>query len=378
LTWLLEPFIPRRGQGHQPDFLLLASVGILLILGLFFLSSASSTAAFYKYGDSYFYVKQQLTHGLLFGLIIFYIAVRIDYQFYRKIAPVFLILSFILLSLVLITNLSNDYGTARSWIVFGSYSFQPSELVKLLFILFLAAWFERLGQRIKYFSSGTLPFLIILGILSFLIAWQPDIGTLLIIVLVALVMYWLAGASWRHLGAILALGAILFTILIKTAPYRLNRLVAWLNPNIDPEGIGWQIKQSIIAVGSGGWLGLGLGSSRQKSYLPQPANDSIFSIIAEEMGFIFCLFFIALFVFLVYRGFKIARNAPDVLAKLTALGISSWLAIQVLINIGGMLQVMPLTGVPLSFISLGGSNLVVTLAAVGIMTNISKFSSYEA
>ena len=167
-------------------------------------------------------------------------------------------------------------------------------------------------------------------------------------------------------------------MLKKRFLYRLNRLVAWLNPNIDTEGIGWQIKQSIIAVGSGGWLGLGLGSSRQKSYLPQPANDSIFSIIAEEMGFIFCLFFIALFVFLVYRGFKIARNAPDVLAKLTALGISSWLAIQVLINIGGMLQVMPLTGVPLSFISLGGSNLVVTLAAVGIMTNISKFSSYEA
>lgn len=378
LTWFMEPFMPRRGQGHQPDFLLLASVGILLILGLFFLSSASSTAAFYKYGDSYFYVKQQITHGLLFGLLVFYLAVRIDYRFYRKLVPFFLGLSFVLLFLVLLTNLANDYGTARSWIVLGPYSFQPSELVKLLFILFLAAWFERLGPRIKYFSSTTLPFVIILSILSLLIAWQPDIGTLLMVILIALAMYFVAGASWQHLGAILAAGAVLFTILIQAAPYRMNRLVAWLNPNFDSQGIGWQIQQSLIAVGSGGWLGLGLGSSRQKSYLPQPANDSIFSIIAEEMGFIFCFFFILLFIFLVYRGFKIARNAPDAFSKFAALGITSWLAIQILVNIGGMLQVLPLTGVPLSFISLGGSNLVVSLAAIGVLANISKFTSYES
>jgi cell division protein FtsW len=184
-----------------------------------------------------------------------------------------------------------------------------------------------------------------------------------------------AGAKLTHLWSILGAGALAFIVMVKTAPYRMNRITVWLNPDVDPQGIGWQIKQSLIAVGSGGWLGLGLGASRQKSYLPQPANDSIFAVIAEEIGFIFTLAFIILFSILIYRGFQIVRQSNDNFAKLLALGITIWIALQVLINIGGMLKIMPLTGVPLPFISLGGTNLVVTLIAMGILANISKFTN---
>lgn len=373
IEWILQPFYDRRGNGHQPDFTLLITVGLLLFFGLIFLSSASASLGFYKYDDTYRFLKQQLTHGLLPGLLFFYIALRINYDNYRKLAWLGLIASFILLILVFLTSLSGDFS-AQSWIILGNFSFQPAELVKLLLIIFLAAWFEKKGDDIKDFRKTTIPFIIIIGLISFLIIKQPDIGTLSIIGLTALSIYYLAGAKLTHLVAIFGAGVVAFIAMIKAAPYRMNRITAWLNPDVDPQGIGWQIKQSLIAVGSGGWFGLGLGSSRQKTYLPQPANDSIFAVIAEEIGFVFSLAFIILFIVLIYRGFKIARQSDDNFAKLLAMGIIIWVALQIFINIGGMIKLMPLTGVPLPFISLGGTNLVVTLIAMGILSNISKFT----
>jgi len=374
VEWFLQPFIAKRGDGHQPDLVLLATIGLLLFFGLIFLSSASSNLAFYKYQDTYRFVKQQITHGLLPGLLFFYFAIRINYEYYRKISWLLLIASFGLLILVFLTSLSGDYS-AQSWIILGGFSFQPAELVKLFLIIFLAAWFEKRGSEMKDLKSTTIPFVIIMGLISFLIIKQPDIGTLSIIGAIALMMYYIAGAKLTHLWSILAVGALAFVAMVKAAPYRMNRITAWLNPDVDPQGIGWQIKQSLIAVGSGGWFGLGLGSSRQISYLPQPANDSIFAVIAEELGFIFTLAFIVLFLILIYRGFKIARQSDDSFAKLLSIGITIWMALQVFINIGGMIKLMPLTGVPLPFISLGGTNLVVTLIAMGILANISKFTS---
>lgn len=377
-SWFLEPFIPRRGQGHQPDFVLLSVLGILLFVGLLFLSSASSTLAFDKFNDTYYFVKQQLFHGLLPGLLLFYIAIRINYNFYKKIAPAFLLASLLLLLLVFFSNFINHYGTARSWIHFGWLAFQPSEFVKLLFILFLAAWFERQGRRVALWSSGALPFIIILAIVCILLILQPDIGTLVIIVLVSMSMYFAAGANWKHLIGFIIAGLGVLFLIIKLAPYRVNRILVWLDSSFDPQGFGYQMKQSLIAVGSGGLFGVGLGSSHQKSYLPEPANDSIFPIISEEIGFIFTVGFLALFVILLYRGFKIVKYAPDNFAKLTALGITVWLSLQIFINIAGMIKLMPMTGVPLTFVSLGGSNLVASLAATGILANISKYTSYES
>lgn len=374
LEWFLQPFISKRGDGHQPDFVLLAVIGLLLFFGLIFLSSASSNLAFYKYQDTYRFVKQQITHGILPGILFFYLAIRINYDRYRKFAGLFLFASFTLLILVFFTSLSGNYS-AQSWIILGGLSFQPSELVKLLLIIFLATWFEKKSSEMKDLKSTTIPFIVVMGLISILIIKQPDIGNLVIIGAMALAMYYVAGAKLTHLWSILGAGALAFIIMVKTAPYRMNRITVWLNPDVDPQGIGWQIKQSLIAVGSGGWLGLGLGSSRQKSYLPQPANDSIFAVIAEEIGFIFTLAFIILFSILIFRGFQIVRQSNDNFAKLVALGITIWIALQVFINIGGILKLMPLTGVPLPFISLGGTNLVVTLIAMGILANISKFTN---
>ncbi|MFA6466530.1 MAG: putative lipid II flippase FtsW [Patescibacteria group bacterium] len=374
LEWFLEPFISKRGDGHQPDFVMLTVIGLLLFFGLIFLSSASSNLAFYKYQDTYRFVKQQIIHGILPGLLFFYLTIRINYAYYRKLAVLLLFASFGLLILVFLTSLSGNYS-AQSWIILAGFSFQPSELVKLFLIIFLATWFEKKSSEMKDLKSTTIPFVVIMGLISILIIKQPDIGNLTIIGATALAMYYVAGAKLTHLWSILGAGALAFIVMVKTAPYRMNRITVWLNPDVDPQGIGWQIKQSLIAVGSGGWLGLGLGASRQKSYLPQPANDSIFAVIAEEIGFIFTLAFIILFSILIYRGFQIVRQSNDNFAKLLALGITIWIALQVLINIGGMLKIMPLTGVPLPFISLGGTNLVVTLIAMGILANISKFTN---
>lgn len=376
LAWFLEPFAKTRHNIGQPDMTLLIVVGILLFIGLVFLSSASSSQAFYEHHDTYRFVKQQLIHGILPGLALFYIALRIDYNFYKKFTYLFLALSIILLLLVFVSNFQSGFGTAQSWISIGGLIFQPSELVKLLLILFLAGWFDKRGQEIVNFKTTTIPFIIIFLVISFLLIKQPDVGTLSIIAITALSMYYAAGAHWKHLALILAGGALSFVVLIKAAPYRLARFAAWFNPDIDPQGIGWQIKQALIAVGSGGWIGQGLGASRQKSYLPMPANDSIFAVIAEEIGFIFTAALVFLFSVFMYKGFQITKNAPDNYAKFIALGITVWISSQIFINIAGMLQLMPLTGVPLPFISLGGTNLVMTLLSVGILANISRFSRH--
>lgn len=378
ILWLVEPFHARYGQGHQPDFVLLFFLTIIIVSGLLFLSAASSTLAFNKYGDSFFHLRQQITHGVLPGLILFYAALRINYDWLRKLAPWLLVGALGVLILVLVTNLGNSFGTARSWIVIGNYTFQPSELVKIFFIIFLAAWFERLGPKVKELSKATIPFVIIVGLLGFLLIMQPDVGTLTIITLVSLAMFFAAGAKKRHLAVLILLGFLALVVLIKMAPYRAERVTAWLNPDSDPQNIGYQIRQSLIAVGSGGLLGHGLGASLQKSYLPQPANDAIFGVMAEEIGFVFCFLVILTYAIIIHRGFKIARQAPDNFAKLMAIGISSWIAFQVFINIAGMIQLAPLTGVPLPFISLGGSNLIASLFALGLLANISKLTIHDS
>ena len=374
--WLIKPFLASRGQDHQPDFVLLVCIALLIFFGLIFLSSASSNLAFYKYGDTYKFVKQQIVHGLIPGLLLFYIAIRIKYEHYLKIAWLGLFGSLILLVLVFLTSLSGEYS-AQSWIRIGGFLFQPSELVKLFMIMFLAGWFSKRGRQVKELSTA-IPFIIIMSVIAVMIIKQPDIGTLAIIGLTSLAMYYVAGANWKHFGAIVVAAGLSFVAMVKAAPYRMNRITAWLDPNVDPQGIGWQIKQSLIAIGSGGWLGVGLGASRQKSYLPEPANDSIFAVISEEIGFIFTMALIILFAVLMYRGFQIAKNSDDDFAKLIAIGITIWISLQIFINIAGMLKLMPLTGVPLPFISLGGTNLVVTLLAMGILVNISKYTNTHA
>jgi cell division protein FtsW len=242
-------------------------------------------------------------------------------------------------------------------------------------IIYLAAWLQGRGTKIKDLKQGLIPFLMILGFTAFLIISQPDIGTLGVIVMISLIMFYVAGAPLKYIIGILLGGLAMVGLLIKLEPYRMNRLTAFLDPSVDPQGISYQINQALLAVGSGGIFGLGLGHSRQKfNYLPEPVGDSIFAIISEELGLIGASMLVCFFIAFALRGFRIARFAPDEFSRLVAVGITSWVVFQALVNIMSILKLMPLTGIPLPFISYGSTSLVFTLVGIGILLNISKYA----
>lgn len=360
---------------HAPDYFLIAIITIICFFGLIILSSASVVVSFEKFGQADYLIKHQIFFGLIPGLILLFFTSRINYQQWKKYALLLLIFNIILLLFVFVPGLGESYNWARSWISIFGFSVQPSEIVKLTFILYLAAWLEKRKKEITHFFYGFLPFLIFLSIISLLIVLQPDVGTLSIIVLIGLVIYFAAGAKIWHLGLIGLSGMSIFFWLIKIAPYRLARFSVFLNPELDPQGIGYHLKQALLAIGSGGIFGRGLGFSRQKYlYLPEVIGDSIFAVLAEELGFIITICLVILFLILMLRGFRLAKLAPDDFARLTVVGIISWFIFQTIINIAAMVGFLPLTGLPLPFISYGGTSLAVSLAAVGILINISKQS----
>lgn len=360
---------------HKPDYVLIIIIFALVIFGLIMLASASSVISYEKFGENYYYFRHQLIFGVLLGLIAFTVTSRIDYRIYQKLAVPALLITLALLVMVFIPGLGLEHGGARRWIHLGPYTMQPTEIVKLTFLLYLATWLEKRGKGVKDWKYGFLPFITILGIIGLLIMLQPDLGTFFLIVLIAAVVYFVAGASWTHLLAMGIGGIALFWALVKMAPYRMARFTVFLNPQLDPSGIGYQINQALLAIGSGGLFGRGLGKSIQKfQYLPEAAGDSIFAIIAEELGFLRILFLIGLFAFFVYLGFRIARQAPDGFGKLVACGITGWLGLQAFINIAAMVNLIPLTGIPLPFISYGGTALMISLTAVGILVNISRYT----
>lgn len=364
---------------HKPDYFLIITVVVLLVVGLVMLSSASAVVSYENFNNNYYYLTHQLIYGVLFGLMAMMITSRIDYRFWKKLAALLLGITLILLIAVFIPGIGLEYGGAQRWISLGSATMQPTEIVKLTFILYLATWLEKRQKGIRDWKFGFLPFATVLGVIGLLVMLQPDLGTMSVIIASAVVVYFIAGARWRHLAAIGGAGALLFGILIKAAPYRMARFTVFLNPEVDPQGIGYQINQALLAVGSGGLFGRGLGKSIQKyNYLPEATGDSIFAVIAEELGFVRILFIVGLFVFLAIRGFIIAKKAPDLFGKLVASGIISWIAFQSFVNIAAMVALVPLTGIPLPFISYGGTALLFTLAAIGILINISKHTKATA
>lgn len=357
---------------HKPDYLLLIIVAVIIVFGLIMISSAGTVVGYEKFHDSNYFLKQQLI-SFIIGAVVLLIAARLDYHILRKYAFSFLVISIVLLILVFIPGLGIKFLGATRWLNLGGILFQPTEIVKLAFLIYLASWFEKRNEVIHNFYYGFLPFIIVLGLIMGLIILQPDFGTMSVIALTALAVYFVGGAHWKHLILIILGGLAAFWLMIKLAPYRMSRVTVFLNPTLDPQGIGYHINQALLAIGSGGLFGLGLGHSRQKyNYLPQATGDSIFAIIAEELGFILVLGLIILFIILMVRGFRIAKNSPDSFGRLLATGITSWFAIQALINIAAMVALLPLTGIPLPFISYGGTALVISMAAVGILINISK------
>ncbi|HAL50569.1 MAG: Stage V sporulation protein E [Candidatus Uhrbacteria bacterium GW2011_GWD2_41_121] len=366
----------KKDSGKIDHIFLLLILG-LTIFGLLILASASGPVAYTdKFGDSFYFVKHQVLSGVLPGFVLMFLASIFPYQMYKKVAFPLLILSIALLILVFIPGIGTDFGTfANSWVQIGGLSFQPAEIVKLTFLIYLCAWMAQRagGGKIQDFSEGLMPFLFIIGSIAGLILLQPDLGTLSIIGAVALIIYFVAGGSIKHLLAIGVGCVAAFFLLIQMSPYRAERLMTFLHPELDPQGIGYQINQALLAIGSGGWFGRGYGHSLQKyQYLPEVIGDSIFAVMAEELGFFFSMLFLIAFVIMILRGLELARNAPDKFGSYLIIGIVSWFGVQAFVNIGAMVGILPITGVPLPFLSYGGTALVVSLAAAGVVLNISK------
>ncbi|MCK4968072.1 MAG: putative lipid II flippase FtsW [Candidatus Aenigmarchaeota archaeon] len=358
---------------HQPDNLLIIIVGILLAVGLICLFSSSSVVAYRRFNSSIYYLKHQLLFGIIPGLFFLFLFSKLDYHFLKKWANFLFVFSLLLLIFVLFPFLSHSVGNSKRWIELGGLTFQPSEIFKLVLLIFLASWFEKKQFIVNRWKEIFWPIVILICTVSILIALQPDIGTLGLIISLILIFCFFAGMSLYRLFILSSGGLLALLALIKIAPYRLARLTVFLNPKLDLQGIGYQLHQSLIAIGSGGWIGKGLGNASQKFfYLPEVIGDSIFSIISEELGFLLTAGLIILFVLLTYRGIKIAITAPDMFGQLLAGGIISLIILQTFINIMSMLGLIPLTGLPLPFISFGGTAMVVLLAGVGIIINISK------
>jgi cell division protein FtsW len=356
------------------DFFLLTVFVLLLCLGFLILGSVSAPISQEKFGESFYYLSHQIIFGLIPGLIFLLIFYKIDLNLLKKYSPVFLLFALLLTAIVFVPKIGVKISGGVRWIKIGPISFQPSEFLKLTFIVYLAAWLEsQTEKKQKKFSQTLIAFLIILGLISLFLVAQPDVSTLGIIFLTALVMFFLSKTPLWHTFLILFLATILFFFLVKSASYRFLRILAFLNPEIDPLGIGYQIKQSLIAIGSGKIFGVGLGMSYQKfGTLPQSFSDAIFSIFSEETGFLGSTFLILLYLIFFLRSVKIGKECKEGFKRLLTFGISFWILIQSFINIGAMSGILPLSGIPLPFISYGGSHLISEMSAVGILLNISK------
>jgi cell division protein FtsW len=357
------------------DYGLIGIVSAMILFGLIVLLSASSPNAYKQFGDSYYFLKHQLIFGLIPGIAGLIIFSRIPYTFWKKHAWNLLLVSIGLLVLVFIPGFSGGFGTAHSWVsVGGLFSVQPSEIVKLTFLFYLAGWLGARDERgVQDVQTGLIPFLAVLGIIALLMILQPDTGSMTILASMALIVYFVAGAPVKYIVGLIATGLAGIWFLITVSPYRAARFTTFLHPELDPQGIGYHINQAMLALGSGGFFGFGYGHSRQKfQYLPEVAGDSIFAVIGEEMGFFGATLVVAMFLVLLWKLFEIAKRAPDKFSKYVVIGIGSWIVVQAFENIASMVALMPITGVPLPFISYGGTSLAILMCAIGVVLNISK------
>ncbi len=358
-------------RSSTPDYLFIAFLAILIIFGLVMLTSASSDLSRTKFGDSYYYLKHQILYGLLPGLAGFFIALFFNYQRWKKWGLLLLILSVVFLLLVFTPLGFKAYGSDR-WLNIGGFGFQPGEFVKIAFLIYMAAWIGKSQNRGKSFTAGLVPFSILLASVLLPLVLQPSTTTAVLILAAAITMYFTAGAKVKFIFLIVLMGALAVVSLILATPYRLQRILGFINPGADPLGKTYQINQSLTAIGSGGIWGTGYGRSVTKLYyLPEPIGDSIFAVIGEELGFVGSLTLVFFFLLFVWRGLIIAKSAPDTFGRLLGTGFMALIGFQAFIHIGANSGLIPLTGVPLPFISYGGTALAVFLTMSGLVVNIS-------
>lgn len=361
---------------REYDFWLLFTVIALTAIGVVMVFSASSYYATYNLNNKfYFLIRQALWSGV--GLFCMLIVSNIDYRKLAVVSPVLMLISIVLLVLVAIPGIGSVYNNARRWFNLGFTTLQPSELMKISLILFLSFSLAKNSGKLRFFFKGLVPYLLIVGFVDFLLLLEPHYSCAILITAVSAVILFCAGARILHFLAIGVPALAAAAYLVYSSEYRWQRFISFLDPFSDPQGAGYQAVNSLYAIASGSIFGRGLGKSLQKYlYIPEPQNDFIFSIVAEELGFVGAFTVIILFLMLIWRGIRISMNAPDMLGSLIAIGITSLIAIETIVNIAVVTATIPVTGMPLPFISYGGTSMLFHLTAMGILLNISRNSSY--
>lgn len=357
---------------NKPDKWLLIISGSILAIGLVMLYSASTVESLQRFGNTTYFIKHQVLNGGLVGFLGFLFFYRIPLKKLRLLALPLMILSLVLLSLVKVPGIGFSAGGASRWIHFGPIFFQPSEVLKLAVVVYASAW---LAGRNSYrvFSESLGPMLAAVGLGSLLILWQPDFGTMIAVLGTVFLLVVASNVPWRWILSMGAAGVAGLLVLIKLEPYRMQRFLTYLNPTIDPQGSGYQLLQGLLAIGSGGVWGLGYGLSKQKyNFLPEVLGDSIFAVVAEELGFVRILAILLLYLFLFVRGLQIANATPDKFGRFLAVGVVAMLSVQLFVNVGAILGLLPLTGIPMPFFSYGSSSFIVNLCALGILINVSR------
>jgi len=348
-------------------------VGLILsIVGLVMILSSSQISAAQTYGNSYYFFIKQLAYWGL-GIVAFFYFLRVPLESLYENRVRLLWVTLVLLVLVFIPYIGPKIAGVHRWVDLGFFSFQSAEVAKLLLVIYFAGWFAAKRENITDPIKGLLPFLVILTALTLLVIAEPDMGTAFILIATAMIMFFAAGANiWQYISVVI-LGIVAFVLLIHTASYRLERLTGFLNRNTTNLDSAYHGQQALIAIGSGGWWGVGFGQGISKQfYLPQSHTDSIFAVIGEELGFVRTGLILAAYFYLAWRGIMIFYQANSRFVQLLSIGLSASILLQMMINVGGMLNVLPLTGVPMPFISYGGSSLIVSLAMLGLLTNASR------
>lgn len=367
---------PARLKTGQPDYLIMGAVGVLVILGIIAVYSSSFALGLLEFGDANYFVVRQAAFAVI-GATVAWLLMKSDYRQLRFYSPLLMLVAMVGLVAVLLPGIGVERNGATRWIALAGPipPIQPSEFAKLALVIYVAAWLAGRGENIKAFWTGFFPFVLLVGFVAGLIMMEPDMGTTIVIVLTTMTLMFVAGASLTHVAAATGIAGVVAGMLVLTGDYRADRVFAFVQAEDDPSGKGFHTLQLLIALGSGGWDGLGLGASRQKFfYVPGAHTDGIFAIIGEELGFIGAAAVLVLFTVVMVRGFRVVFRARDEFGSLLAVGIISWIGYQAIINVGGITRTMPLTGIPLPFVSYGGSALIAMLAATGILLSISRYA----
>ncbi|MEI7926770.1 MAG: putative lipid II flippase FtsW [Chloroflexota bacterium] len=368
----------KRSAAHAPDYLLLTSIIVLSVFGLIAVYSSSYALGAAQFKDANYFIKKQML-WLVLGGIAMLVAMQFDYRRLMPLSPLIMLFALIGLAGVLIPGIGHSSNGAARWIDLGPLPpLQPSEFAKLAVLIYLSAWLAAKGDLLHDLTLGVLPFVGMVGIVGALIILEPDLGTALVVAAITGTLFFVAGAKLIHVLALAGSGLLMLGVLILSGGYRMDRITAFTSAEDDPSGVGFHALQLMVAFGSGGFGGLGLGVSRQKFfYVPGSHTDGILAIIGEELGYIGVFITMSLFLVLLYRGWLAVRDADDQFGSLLAVGVLSWIAFQLLINVGGVSRLLPLSGIPLPLISYGGTSLILTMAALGVLLSVTRYAHTE-